>query len=258
VSRRLAILLCAWFFCLRGSGAEEPSDSVAPMLFRRMAEVSVTVQGCDQQRGSGTIVAFRGHIVILTAYHVFELQEPETPPVLRLFAPPEAAPPNPNWPPCDLADCFAERLVWEGSRRVGRDVSLLTWLWASPAHDLAVVTPLRRSFLQNHAVLAQINPALGEDVHLISSRYGSAFAHSLSRGIVSGVGHPYHSRHQTEPFYLDQTDAGSSMGSSGGGVFNVQGELAGMVLYREVDESDLTLYLPVETIRQCLEQLWDE
>ena len=89
--------------------------------------------------------------------------------------------------------------------------------------------------------------SVGEEVYAVGAPRGLEL--SLSRGIVSqlrGV-----SGKRRAP--LVQTDAAISLGSSGGGLFNGNGELVGITTFKRRGEN-LNFALPVEWVRELWEQ----
>lgn len=71
------------------------------------------------------------------------------------------------------------------------------------------------------------SPTLGEDVVAIGTALSAVLAHSVSRGIVSGI-------RQGEDVTLIQTDAAVNPGNSGGPLVNSHGQAIGMVSWKIV------------------------
>ena len=90
--------------------------------------------------------------------------------------------------------------------------------------------------------------SIGEDVYAIGAPRGMEL--SLSRGIVSQLRGDYGKR--AAP--LIQTDAAISPGSSGGGLFNGQGELIGITTFKFSGSSSegLSFALPVEWVKEIV------
>ncbi len=88
---------------------------------------------------------------------------------------------------------------------------------------------------------------VGEDVYAVGAPQGLAL--SLSRGIVSQLRGAFGKRRAP----LIQTDASISPGSSGGGLFNGDGELVGVTTFKWKGEN-LNFALPVEWVGQLLDQ----
>ncbi len=88
---------------------------------------------------------------------------------------------------------------------------------------------------------------VGEEVYAVGAPQGLAL--SLSRGIVSQLRGAFGKRQAP----LVQTDAAISPGSSGGGLFNGNGELVGVTTFKWKGEN-LNFALPVEWVGQLLAQ----
>ena len=85
--------------------------------------------------------------------------------------------------------------------------------------------------------------SVGEEVYTVGAPNGLVL--SLSRGIVSQLRRVFGKRHAP----LVQTDAAISPGSSGGGLFNSNGELVGITTFKWKGEN-LNFALPVEWVRE--------
>ena len=86
--------------------------------------------------------------------------------------------------------------------------------------------------------------AVGEDVYAIGAPQGLDL--SLSRGIVSQL------RRSHDGAPIVQTDAAISPGSSGGGLFNGDGDLVGITAYKRVGGESLNFAIPVEAVAAFL------
>jgi S1-C subfamily serine protease len=93
---------------------------------------------------------------------------------------------------------------------------------------------------------------LGEAVITIGSPGG--LPHSLSTGIISGLGRSTNTEHAHLPDMV-QTTASISGGSSGGPLINVLGEQIGVVTSRKSDGENLGFAITVDRIRRVLPQL---
>ena len=82
---------------------------------------------------------------------------------------------------------------------------------------------------------------VGEDVVLIGSPHG--LATTLSEGIISAI------RDTGNGYHLLQTSAPASPGSSGGGMFNVYGELIGIVTSQVREGQNLNFAVPINYVR---------
>lgn len=85
---------------------------------------------------------------------------------------------------------------------------------------------------------------IGEEVYAVGAPQGLEL--SLSRGIVSQL------RRGDHKAPVVQTDAAISPGSSGGGLFNGDGELVGITAYKRVGGENLNFAIPVETVADLL------
>jgi hypothetical protein len=89
------------------------------------------------------------------------------------------------------------------------------------------------------AMVASEKIEVGQPVFAIGSPMG--LEHTISRGIVSGL------RGQKNAAKLIQTDAAISKGSSGGGLFDVEGRLVGIVTFG-IAEGNLNFAIPTDWI----------
>jgi len=126
----------------------------------------------------------------------------------------------------------------------------------APERDLALLQ-IDRSHL-TPAILGTADVALGERVVVIGNPQG--LRHTVSEGIISGrettgeglFGFPYDDFAFATGTELLQTDASVSMGSSGGGMFNANAELIGVVTFLLIDGQNLNFAVPVNYIRDLL------
>lgn len=82
---------------------------------------------------------------------------------------------------------------------------------------------------------------VGDDVVIIGSPRG--FQQSVTTGIVSAI------RESGDGYKLIQTDAAISPGSSGGGMYNSEGELVGIVVSKLVDAENINFVIPINYVR---------
>lgn len=82
---------------------------------------------------------------------------------------------------------------------------------------------------------------IGDDVVIIGSPRG--FQQSVTTGIVSAI------RDSGDGYKLIQTDAAISPGSSGGGMYNSEGELVGIVVSKLVDAENINFVIPINYVR---------
>lgn len=88
--------------------------------------------------------------------------------------------------------------------------------------------------------------AVGEEVYAIGAPQGLDL--SLSRGIVAQLRTGAHGSKAKAP--IVQSDAASSPGSSGGGLFNNKGELVGITTFKQSGGENLNFSMPVEDIAE--------
>lgn len=88
--------------------------------------------------------------------------------------------------------------------------------------------------------------AVGEEVYAIGAPQGLDL--SLSRGIVAQLRTGAHGSKARAP--IVQSDAASSPGSSGGGLFNNKGELVGITTFKQSGGENLNFSMPVEDIAE--------
>lgn len=87
---------------------------------------------------------------------------------------------------------------------------------------------------------------IGEPVYAIGNPVG--LSKSLSRGIVSN-------KHRWQGLNLLQTDASISKGSSGGGLFDEDGNLIGITTLMARNANDISLAIPSELVEKALNQV---
>jgi hypothetical protein len=117
--------------------------------------------------------------------------------------------------------------------------------WVDPDHDLGL---LKAEGLSAPAVSLRVSPAVavGERVYAIGTPEGLEL--TLSEGIVSGL-------REYEGSYVIQTSAPVSPGSSGGGLFDEEGQLVGITSFGLIEGQNLNFALATESV-QALERLW--
>jgi len=113
--------------------------------------------------------------------------------------------------------------------------------WIDPNHDLAF---LRVAGLKAPpASLHRSRPLeVGERVYAIGVPEGLEL--TLSEGMVSGL-------RQYQGGYAIQTSAPISRGSSGGGLFDQEGELVGITSFGLIEGQNLNFALPAEWVETC-------
>jgi hypothetical protein len=117
--------------------------------------------------------------------------------------------------------------------------------WVDPDHDLGL---LKAEGLTVPAVSLRVSPtiAVGERVYAIGTPEGLEL--TLSDGIVSGL-------REYEDDYIIQTSTPISPGSSGGGLFDEEGRLAGITSFGLVEGQNLNFALPAAWVEALLEVL---
>lgn len=86
---------------------------------------------------------------------------------------------------------------------------------------------------------------IGQKVVTISSPEGIDFKNTVAEGIVSGR------RYYNGMEYL-QITAAVSHGSSGGGVYNMYGELIGIIVMKDFDGESLNLAIPINDVKKAM------
>jgi hypothetical protein len=117
-----------------------------------------------------------------------------------------------------------------------------TVTWVDPDHDLGL---LKAKGLTAPAVSLRVSPtiAVGERVYAIGTPEGLEL--TLSEGIVSGL-------REFEDDYIIQTSTPISPGSSGGGLFDEEGRLAGITSFGLVEGQNLNFALPAGWVQALL------
>ncbi len=122
-----------------------------------------------------------------------------------------------------------------------------------PQTDIAVIkinaTDLSAAVLGNSSALTQ-----GDQIVLVGNPLG-ALGGSVSEGIISALDRDITVNNQT--MVLLQTDAAVNPGNSGGGMFNMYGELIGIVNAKSEgsDIDNIGFAIPIDTAKNVIEQL---
>ncbi len=212
------------------AAAPQPAPSLAEAVDRTMDSV-VNLES-SQGLGAGVIVDPSG--VVLTNYHVLAeaLRPPPTLFGTRLGAMPV------------LTARFAN------DRVVGASV-----LVADPEEDLAIVklevpegeeAPFKAAAIGRSSELV-----VGQEVFAIGNPLG--LRNTVSRGIVSAVDRTGILSNAQQAVL--QLDASINVGNSGGPLFNLDGELVGIVTARPEQAQGIAFALPMDHVRGFLEAL---
>jgi len=122
--------------------------------------------------------------------------------------------------------------------------------------DLAVIK-IEAENLPAATFGSSVNSPVGTTVYAIGNPLG-VFTSSVSRGIISGLDRTV--TIDGVSMTLMQTDAAVNPGNSGGGLFNAEGELIGIVNAKtaSVDVEGLGFAIPVDSARPIISDLMDK
>lgn len=147
--------------------------------------------------------------------------------------------------------------VVEGAERV--EVAFFQGPWQavkivarSPQDDLALLKLDAKEPLPVLPLGRSDDLELGEPVITFGSPGG--LPHSLSNGMISGLGRATDTEHAHLPSMV-QTTAPISGGSSGGPLINARGEQIGMITSRKSDGENLGFAITVDRVREVFPQL---
>ena len=128
-------------------------------------------------------------------------------------------------------------------------------VWVEPLLDLAMIQASKVPSKVKPLVLAKSkNYQVGEQVVVIGAPYG--VSHSLSVGYLSGIRDSKAIPGSTLIPRLLQTDAAINVGNSGGPMFNLKGEIIGIVshiLSKTGGSHGLGFVVSVDTVREIIE-----
>jgi len=142
-----------------------------------------------------------------------------------------------------------EVIYADGTKTTGHVV------WVEPLIDLAMIQAVKVPSTAKALKLAKSNDyQIGEQIIVIGAPFG--VSHSLSVGYLSGIrdGKALPGRN-LEPRLL-QTDASINQGNSGGPMFNLNGEIIGIVshiLSKSGGSNGLGFVISVDTVRHVME-----
>ena len=217
-------------------------------LVDAVAKTRDSVVNLETEHGRGAGVIVDPHGIVLTNYHVIAEALAPAPPVrvgpqgnlqIRFRARDRNEPPP-------LGARFAN------DRRVKAEVIV-----ADPEHDLAVLRlrPEREDETFSSARLGHsANLAVGQDVFAVGNPFG--LQHTVSRGIVSALDRT-NVLDSNEQLSLIQLDASINLGNSGGPLFNLSGELVGIVTARRQQAVGIAFALPIDHVRGFLRAAGD-
>lgn len=177
----------------------EPTPAPFAVSFEALQSTAVTVRAAEGS-GSGVIVLkSNGDIFCWTAAHVIGESK---------------------------ADVTLIKQVVVNGRTVGLFSVEAEVVAVSKVQDLAVLKPRSAYFFKAGAKFesATFVPKLGDSVVHVGSLRGLPGAESVTTGIVSFAGRVM------ESLVFDQTTATATPGSSGGGVWSIDGKLIGLVV----------------------------
>ena len=122
--------------------------------------------------------------------------------------------------------------------------------------DLAVIK-IEAENLPAATLGNSVNTAVGSTVYAIGNPLG-LFTSSVSRGIISGLDRTI--TIDGVSMTLMQTDAAVNPGNSGGGLFNAEGELIGVVNAKtaSVDVEGLGFAIPIDSAKPIISDLMDK
>jgi len=205
-----------------------------PTLAEAVAGTMNSVVNLESSAGLGAGIIVDPSGIVLTNYHVLAeaLRPPPTLFGARLGAVPE------------LTARFAN------DRRVGATV-----LVADPEEDLAIVRlePAKGepAVFEAAAIGRSSELVVGQDVFAIGNPLG--LRNTVSRGIVSAVDRTGILGDSQRAVL--QLDASINVGNSGGPLFNLDGELVGIVVARPEQAQGIAFALPMDHVRGFLEAL---
>lgn len=208
-------------------------DPPALNLYERSQVQTVLIRVADGAQGSGVVIErvnARGEprFFVWTAAHVVEdVNQVE---VVRLGRENGAK-----------LDC---EMVWQALVIARADAEDLALLWLDVPYSV-FFSPVEFEF---------VLPKIGDPVYHCGNFYGANFDGSVSEGIISQIGvRPFDLRFRGWHWEVtDQTTAFAVPGSSGGGVFNQQGRVVGLIVGGPTE--GFSCYVPVRIMQQVAER----
>lgn len=213
----------------------QPSRPI-PTLADAVASTMDSVVNLESSRGLGAGVIVDPSGIVLTNHHVIA----------------EALRPPPTIFGATLGEQPVLSARFANDRKVGASV-----LVADPGEDLAIVRLIPPSGEEPVFEAATIGRSsalvVGEEVFAIGNPLG--LRNTVSRGIVSALDRT--GIMSNEQRALIQLDASINVGNSGGPLFNLRGELVGIVTARGQRAQGIAFALPMDHVRGFLEALQD-
>jgi hypothetical protein len=120
------------------------------------------------------------------------------------------------------------------------------------AHDIALIEVNGSPLVHRHAVLADFEPAVGDDIVVMG--HPAKIEYTFTRGYVSAY------RSDIDQDAIDihgpfmQINAGISGGNSGGGVFDMGGHLVGIISFCNSRMAVQAFTVPMGSIKRFLEE----
>jgi S1-C subfamily serine protease len=119
-----------------------------------------------------------------------------------------------------------------------------------PYEDLAVIKIQPDRPLQAATLGRSHDLMLGEDVVAIGNSHG--LGHTVAPGIISGLDRPVRYSPQVRTI---QTNAAVNPGNSGGPLFNVMGQMIGVVAQKKLDADNIGFAIPVDRLREVFPEM---
>ena len=217
-----------------------PCLSFAQDLAEKLQNLSVTVHAADGAQGSGVLITRDGKNYVLTAAHVIDGGRE----VLEFTD--NSTGLNKKFTRFKMVRIVRE--IIQDGRSIGKmtiEADVVAYSSADFGDDLALlklrypIAPASVVFYKGEAI-----PSTGSPIFHVGSFLGQDGSNSYSEGKISQVGRVLK---EANDKVFDQSSATAFPGSSGGGMFNAQGEYIG-TLVRGAGET-FNLYVPVRRIR---------
>lgn len=228
---------------VRPEATPQPKTEVPVVisLAERLQNLSVTVHASDGAQGSGVLITRDGQNYILTAAHVVDGGRK-----VVTFSD-NATGLTKKFTKFEVVKVVRE-IVKDG-RSIGKmsmEAEVIAYSSSDYGDDLALLK-LRDPITKDTVVFyaGSEMPSTGTKICHVGSFLGQDGSNSYSEGLISQVGRVLK---EANEHVFDQSSATAFPGSSGGGMFNMQGEYIG-TLVRGAGET-FTLYVPIRRIHQ--------